>query len=156
METCDDAREVIRLFRLRWRIEELFRALKKDGVALEDIQIQDAERIFRLAALTMGAAVRTPQLVDARDGGSRPMSDALDQNLVDQVAILVRAKEGATAKQKNPHPPGALAWLSWVVARYGGWNCYGKHPGPKTRAAGWLRLSATLPGVIVANAEKLP
>lgn len=156
VETCDDAREVIRLYRLRWRIEEVFRALKKDGLALEDTQIQDAERLFRLAALAIGAAVRTLQLVDARDGGSRPMSDALDQKLVDQVAILVRAKEGATAKQKNPHPPGSLAWLSWVVARYGGWNCYGKPPGPKTMAKGWQRFSATLSGVIIANAEKLP
>jgi len=155
VETKDDARQVIRLYRLRWRIEEVFRALKKDGLALEDTQIQDAERLFRLAALAIGAAVRTLQLVDARDGGSRPMSDVLDQKLVDQVAILVRAREGATAKQKNPHPQGSLAWLSWVVARYGGWNCYGKPPGPKTMAKGWQRFSATLAGVTLAT-EKFP
>jgi len=155
VETKDDAREVIRLYRLRWRIEEVFRALKKDGLALEDTQIQDAERLFRLAALAIGAAVRTLQLVDARDGGSRPMSDVLDQKLVDQVAILVRAREGATAKQKNPHPQGSLAWLSWVVARYGGWNCYGKPPGPKTMAKGWQRFTATLAGVTLAT-EKFP
>jgi hypothetical protein len=156
VDTADDAREVVRLYRLRWRIEEVFRALKKDGLALEETQIQEAERLFRLAALAIGAAVRTLQLVDARDGGSRPMSDVLDQNLVTQVAILVRAREGATAKQKNPHPEGSLAWLSWVVARYGGWNCYGKPPGPKTMAKGWQRFSATLAGVLIARDGKLP
>lgn len=156
VDTAQDALEVVRLYRLRWRIEEVFRALKKDGLALEDTQIQEAERLFRLAALGLGAAVRTIQLVDARDGGSRPMSDVLDQTLVAQVAILVRAREGATAKQKNPHPEGSLAWLSWVVARYGGWNCYGKPPGPKTTAKGWRRFCATLAGVILANAEELP
>jgi hypothetical protein len=156
VETAEDAREVIRLYRLRWRIEEVFRALKKDGLALEDTQIQEAERLFRLAALGLGAAVRTIQLVDARDGSSRPMSDILDQKLVAQVALLVRAREGATAKQKNPHPQASLAWLSWVVARYGGWNCYGKPPGPKTMAKGWQRFSATLAGVVIASAGELP
>ena len=154
--TAEDAQEVVRLYRLRWRIEEVFRALKGDGLALEDTQMQDAERLFRLSALALGAAVRIIQLVDARDGGPRPMSDVLDQNLVEDVAILVKAREGATAKQKNPHPQGSLAWLSWVVARYGGWNCYGKPPGPKTMAKGWQRFSATLAGVLIARHGELP
>lgn len=153
VETADDAREVVRLYRLRWRIEEVFRALKRDGLALEETQVLESVRLFRLAAMGLGAAVRILQLVNARDGSSRPMSDVLDENLVDDVAILVRAREGATAKQKNPHPQGSLAWLSWVVARYGGWNCYGKPPGPKTMADGWIRFSATLCGVILAKAE---
>lgn len=156
VDTPDDAQEVVRLYRLRWRIEEVFRALKKDGLALEDTQIQQAERLFRLAALALGAAVRIIQLVDARDGGSRPMSDVLDPTLMPQVAILVRAREGATPKQQNPHPQGSLAWLSWVVARYGGWNCYGKPPGPKTMAKGWQRFSATLAGASLAYNPTLP
>lgn len=157
VQTADDARDVINCYRLRWRIEEVFRALKRDGLALEETQMQEAERLFRLAAMGLGAAVRIIQLVDARDGAShRPMSDVLDQNLLAEVAIIVRSREGATAKQKNPHPQGSLAWLSWVVARYGGWNCYGKPPGPKTMAKGWQRFSATLAGVILATAEGLP
>jgi len=154
VETAEDATDVVRLYRLRWRIEEVFRALKRDGLALEETQMRDAERLFRLAAMGLGAAVRVIQLVDARAGGSRPMSDVLDQNLAGEVAILVRSREGATAKQKNPHPQGSLAWLSWVVARYGGWNCYGKPPGPKTMAYGWPRFAATLCGVILAKAQE--
>jgi hypothetical protein len=151
---AEDAKEVVRLYRLRWRIEEVFRALKKDGLGLEDTQLQQSERLFRLAAMALGAAVRIIQLVDARDGGLRPMSDVLDQNLVGEVAILVRSREGATAKQQNPHPEGSLAWLSWVVARYGGWNCYGKPPGPKTMAYGWPRFLDTLRGLILAKAQE--
>jgi hypothetical protein len=156
VETADDAKEVVRFYRLRWRIEEVFRALKSDGLALEDTQVQDSVRLFRLAAMGLGAAVRILQLVNARDGSSRPMNDVLDETLVEDVAILVRAREGATDKQKNPHPQGSLAWLSWVVARYGGWNCYGKPPGPKTMANGWIRFSSTLCGVILAKAEADP
>jgi Transposase DDE domain len=156
VNSADDAREVVRLYRLRWRIEEVFRALKRDGLALEETQIQDGKRLFHLAALALGAAVRIIQLVDARDGGTRPMSDVLDPDLQSAVAILVQSREGATAKQKNPHPAGSLAWLSWVVARYGGWNCYYKPPGPKTMAKGWERFAATIAGVIIATDAALP
>ncbi len=147
------AREVVRLYRLRWRIEELFRALKSDGLRLEDTQLRDPVRVFRLAALALGAAARIIQLVDARDGGSRPMSDVLDSGFTKAVAVLSRSREGGTERQRNPHPEGSLAWIAWVVARYGGWNCYGKPPGPKTMAKGWERFAATLAGFVSAKAD---
>lgn len=156
VNSADDAHEVVRLYRLRWRIEEVFRALKRDGLALEETQVQDAAHLFHLSALALGAAVRIIQLVDARDGGSRPMSDVLDRELQSAVAVIVRSREGATARQKNPHPQGSLAWLAWVVARYGGWNCYYKPPGPKTMAKGWERFAATLSGMVLATEAKLP
>jgi len=147
------AQEVVRLYRLRWRIEEVFRALKSDGLRLEETQVRDPVRLFRLAALALGAAARIIQLVDARDGGTRPMDDVLDSRFADAVAVLSRSREGATARQKNPHPPRSLAWLAWVLARYGGWNCYGKPPGPKTMAKGWERFAAALCGFILAKAD---
>jgi len=153
---AEDAKEVVRLYRLRWRIEEVFRALKRDGLALEETQVQDAKRLFHLSALALGAAVRIIQLVDARDGSTRPMSDVLDPDLQSAVALIVQSREGATDKQKNPHPQGSLAWLAWVISRYGGWNCYGKPPGPKTMAKGWERFVATLSGIIIATDNKLP
>jgi hypothetical protein len=147
------AQEVVRLYRLRWRIEEVFRALKSDGLRLEDTQVRDPVRVFRLSALALGAAARIIQLVDARDGGPRPMSDVLDPSFTEAVAALSRSREGGTARQRNPHPEGSLAWIAWVVARYGGWNCYGKPPGPKTMAKGWERFAATLTGFIIAKAD---
>lgn len=147
------AAEVVRLYRLRWRIEEVFRALKSDGLRLEETQVRDPLRVFRLAALALGAAARIVQLVDARDGGGRPMSDVLDPAFTEAVAALNRSREGATQRQKNPHPQGSLSWLSWVIARYGGWNCYGKPPGPKTMAKGWERFCATLAGFSIATSD---
>lgn len=147
------AEEVVRLYRLRWRIEEVFRALKSDGLRLEETQVRDPVRVFRLAAMALGAAARIIQLVDARDGGQRPMDDVLDRRFSTAVAALSRSREGATPRQQNPHPDGSLAWVAWVIARYGGWNCYGKPPGPKTMAKGWQRFSATLAGFLIATAE---
>jgi hypothetical protein len=81
------------------------------------------------------------------------MSDVLDPSFTQAVATLSRSREGGTERQRNPHLEGSLAWIAWVVARYGGWNCYGKPPGPKTMAKGWERFAATLTGFVIAKAD---
>ncbi len=134
--TRADAEEVVRLYRLRWRIEQVFRASKSDGLALEETQIEDASRIFKLAALGLAAAARILQLVEARDGSRRPASDVIDPELIEPAAAIGRTLEGRTDRQKNPHHKGTLGWLAWITARLGGWNCYYKPPGPKTMAIG--------------------
>jgi hypothetical protein len=143
--------EVVRLYRLRWRIEQTFRALKTDGLGLPDVQLRDAERLFKLAAIGLAAAVRTIQLVDARAGGPRPASDVADGDLIEAAAAIGPTLEGKTAKQTNPHPPGSLAWLSWIVARLGGWTGYYRPPGPKVMRRGWDRLAAMAEGFLLAK-----
>ena len=69
------AAEIVRLYRLRWRIEQSFRMLKTHGLQIEDAQTAEPHRLFNLAALATGAAVRIIQLVDARDGSERPATD---------------------------------------------------------------------------------
>jgi hypothetical protein len=147
------AKDIVRLYRLRWRIEQTFRAMKSDGLQLEDTQVEDASRLFKLAAIALAAAARTIQLVDARDGSPRPASDVADQDLITAAVAIGPTLEGKTARQKNPHPPRSLAWLSWIVARLGGWNCYYKPPGPKTMRTGWNKLSAMGVGYAIARAE---
>jgi hypothetical protein len=98
--------------------------------------------------------VRTIQLVDARDGSARPATDVADEAQIAAAEVIGPTLEGKTARQKNPHPPGSLAWLSWIVARLGGWNCYYKPPGPKTMRNGWNRLAAMADGFALANAQK--
>jgi len=147
------AQEIVRLYRLRWRIEQVFRAMKSDGLRLEETQVTQAARLFNLAAIALVAAARTIQLVDARDGSSRPASDVADQGLIAAAKAIGPTLEGKTARQKNPHEPGSLAWLSWIIARLGGWNCYYKPPGPKTMRAGWNELAAMAVGYAVAMAQ---
>ena len=148
-----DAEEVVRMYRLRWRIEQVFRAAKTDGLRLEDTQVQKAQCLFKLAAIAILAATRILQLVDARDGSTRPATDVLDAALLDTAAAIGRSKQGATPRQQNPHTHGSLAWLAWIIARLGGWNCYYKPPGPKTMRIGWDQFAAMAAGFAVA---KLP
>jgi Transposase DDE domain len=148
------AREIVRLYRLRWRIEQVFRAMKSDGLRLEQTQVQDAHSLFNLAAIALTATARTIQLVDARDGSSRPATDVADEELIAAAEVIGPTLEGGTARQKNPHKPRSLAWLSWIAARLGGWNCYYKPPGPKTMRAGWNRLAAMAAGYALAMAHQ--
>jgi hypothetical protein len=148
-----EAEDIVQLYRLRWRIEQVFRALKSDGLALDDSQVADAERMLNLAAVGLAGAIRTIQLVDARDGSPRPATDVIDAGFTAALERLSTKLEGKTARQKNPHAPGSLAFVSWIAARLGGWNCYYKPPGPKTMRAGWTRLTAILEGYALATQQ---
>jgi len=85
----------------------------------------------RHAVVGLAAACRTIQRVDARDGRPRPATDAIGATL-----------DGKTQRRKNRHPLHSLAWLAWIVARLGGWNCYYKPPGPKAMRAGRVQFKA--------------
>ena len=155
VETDEDARDVIRLYRLRWRIEEVFRVLKRDGLALEETQVESARRLFNLAAIAVVAAARILQLTDARETSARPATDVIDEGAIDAAAAIGATLERRTLRQKNPHPRGSLSWLAWITARLGGWNGYYKPPRPKTMADGWRRLAAMLDGYAIAQDESL-
>jgi hypothetical protein len=144
--------EIVRLYRLRWRIEEIFRALKSDGMRLEETQVHEAGRLFKLAVVGLAAACRTIQLVDARDGSPRPASDVIDPVLLPVAEAIGATLEGKTERQQNRHPIHSLAWLAWIVARLGGWNCYYRPPGPKTMRAGWAQFATMTVGFTIATA----
>jgi len=152
--TLAEAQDVVRLYRLRWRIEEVFRVLKSDGLDIEESQLETAGRLLNLAALGLVAAARIVQLVDARDGSSRPATDVIEPEDIEAAAAISATLEGGTDRQKNPHPPGSLAWLAWIAARLGGWNCYYKPPGPKTMSRGLDRLIARIEGFRARNKRR--
>ena len=124
--------------------------VKADGLKLEDSQMQDAGKLFKLAALAIAAAVRIIQLRDARDGSTRPATDVIEEGEIAAVAMIGKTLEGGTKRQQNHYEAGSLAWLAWIVARLGGWNCYYKPPGPKTMAAGWQKLATMLAAIKIA------
>jgi Transposase DDE domain len=77
----------------------------------------------------------------------RPLTDSFDEADQPLLEAFSTQLEGATTKQKNPHPKGSLAFASWVCARLGGWNCYYGKPGPITILNGWHEFQAAKRGV---------
>lgn len=133
------------LYRKRWAIEQLFRTLKTQGYDIEGLRIAEPAPRDRLVMAALVAAVAVQQLVHARDGGPAPLRpctdvfDAEDQPLLEAYCAKL---EGNTAKQKNPHPKGSLAYAAWVCARLGGWTGYYGKPGPVVMLHGWLEIQA--------------
>src|SRR5205823_4684282 len=119
---------------MRWIIEQFFRTLKRQGLQLEDSQLESAERLIKLTAIAARAAALVMQLVQARDGSSQSAEIAFTPAEIETLAALIPQLEGKTALQKNPHPPGSLAWAAWAIAKLGGWDGYPKSrpPGPIT------------------------
>lgn len=140
---------IVAWYRMRWGIEQFFRTLKQQGLQLEDSQLETAERLIKLTAIAARAACMIMQMVHARDGRSgQDASIAFTASQIRAVSALVPTLEGATALQKNPHPPGSLAWATWVVAKLGGWDGYprSKPPGPITLRHGLQRFLAIAQG----------
>ena len=149
VEKAEDAWRIVGWYRERWHIEQIFRTLKRQGLNIESSQVTSAEALMKLAAMALVAAVRIMQLVLARDGGGgRPASDVLDPELLPFARALLHELEGKTAKQKNPHLDGTLAWLAWIIARLGGWNGYPSErpPGPITMHNGWQQFKSMQQG----------
>ena len=151
VQSLAEAWQIVDWYKLRWTIEQLFRTLKKQGLRLEDSQVQTAERLLKLTAIATHAAALIMQLVQARDGQrAQPASVAFSDDEIDALQAIEASKYAPrTEKQRNPHPTGSLAWAAWIVARLGGWDGYSssKPPGPitfkhgldyfKGIAAGW-------------------
>jgi hypothetical protein len=148
VDTLAQACALLELYRQRWHIEQLFRTLKRQGFDIEASQIDSAAPLCNLVALATVAAVKVMQLVNARGGTSRPASDVLEPHLLPLVRRIQAKLEGRTAAQQNHHPEASLAWLSWTVARLGGWSGYASErpPGPITMRNGWIRLRSILDG----------
>jgi len=127
----DEARHIIDLYRLRWTIEVYFLTLKTAGFNIENADIGEPRAMINLVAAAAVAAVTVMQLVRARDGTTgEKLTDAFDPADRALFEALSAKLEGATEKQKNPHPKGSLAFAAWVIGRLGGWTGYYGKPGP--------------------------
>ena len=152
IDTPADAWRIVGWYKARWTIEQLFRVMKTQGLRLEDSQVATAERLVKLAAIAAKAACVDMQLTQARDGAdAQPASNVFTAEEIATLTVLTPTLEGNTQKQKNPHPPGSLAWAGWTVARLGGWNCYYGKPGPITMRRGREQFQAIHKGFLLGS-----
>lgn len=125
---------IVDWYRSRWIIEQLFRTMKKQGLEVEDSQVETADRLLKLVAIATRAAVIVMQLTQARDGASSlSAQDVFSPAEVETMEALERSY-GSTPKRRNPHPRHSLPWATWIIARLGGCSGYksDKPPGPVT------------------------
>jgi Transposase DDE domain len=142
--------QIVDWYRMRWIIEQFFRILKKQGLQIEESQLETAERLLKLVAIATRAAVIILQLTQARDGTSAlPAAAVFSAAEIATLEAVNASYSGPTARRPNPHLRHSLGWASWIIARLGGWNGRptARPPGPitfkhgldtlQTMAKGW-------------------
>ena len=154
--TLEQARQIVIWYRMRWIIEQVFRSMKSDCLRIEDSQLETAACFTKLAMIGLIAAIRSMQLVMARDGSTgQPVTDAADPSDMPALRAINVKLEGRTEKLRNPHDETTLAWFAWIVARLGGWSGRTssgyRPPGPKTMHHGLLRIDPMMEGWRLAN-----
>jgi hypothetical protein len=145
-------------YKTRWLIEELFRLLKQQGIDIESSQLETGKGLKKLAVMAMQAALKILQLRQDRDGlCSISGSVVFSEEEIKFAETVSQSKyEGKTILQKNPHPQGTLARMSWIIARMGGWKGYqsmGK-PGPITMKRGLDKFNTMYQGLVLSNFYK--
>jgi hypothetical protein len=133
----EQARRIVDLYRMRWTIEQFFRTLKTAGFDIEETDISEPRAMINFVAAATTATVTVMQLVQARDGTTeQTLAQAFEPSDQPLLEALSAKLEGKTARQKNPHPKGSLAFAAWVIARLGGWTGYYGKPGPRVMREG--------------------
>src|SRR5664279_1373331 len=161
VRTAAEAMQIVKWYRLRWIIEQVFRTMKTDGVDVETSQISTPGSLLKLVTVALIAAIRVMQLVMGRDGSTgQPLTDVIaDSSEVPALKAINASLEGRTEKQKNPFNPASLAWYAWIAARLGGWSGYTSKgvspPGPKIMARGIRKLDGMVKGFLLAKRSEL-
>ena len=145
--TLTEAKRITHFYRQRWTIEQLFRVMKTKGFNIEAVRVAAEKPFENLTIATLIAAIKVLQMVRERDGvAKRPMEDVMETGDKDALEAINATLEGKTDRQKNPHPKGTLAYVTWVCARLGGWTGYYGKPGPVVIHDGFQRLNTMLDG----------
>jgi len=137
--TLAEALLVVGYYKARWQIEQLFRLLKKESLALEAAQLERGSALKKLCIMSLHVALVQLQLVTAREGNA-PVKASLvwTPAAIAFLRVLQPELEGNTKKQQCSHQAGTLAWTSWIIGRLGGWKGYASQspPGPITMRRG--------------------
>lgn len=134
-----EAMKIIRWYEMRWMVEELFRLLKTQGFNIEGARLEYFSSILKLTAMAFSTALKTLQLVLARDNPqAQPLEEVFSESHQSCLAALNEKYQGETEKQRNPYPPDSLSWASWIIGRIGGWKGLKSQgwPGPITMKRG--------------------
>ena len=155
IESVAQAKEVVNIYKLRWRVEEYFKLLKSDCYDIENTELTKGKSIRKLILYVMKASIKIQQLKAARDGtNGAKLGTVFSEEEMKYLHLINPELEGNTDKQQNPHSKDNLAYGSWIIARLGGWKEFydsKRPPGTKTFAAGIERFENIVVGIKIGK-----
>jgi len=128
----DNMWEAVDAYRCRWHIEQVFRVLKKQGLEVDQSQVDTPEAFKKLLIMALKVAADAIRLTNARSG--EHFVDINEMFTAEQSKVLSALNKRYSGRTKiltNPHASNSLAYAAWVIARMGGWDGYAHRlPGP--------------------------
>lgn len=145
-EGVESARQVLRYYALRWRIEDFHKAWKS-GCGVEERRMQSAENLERVAIVLAFVAVRILQLTE--EVSAEPTRGCADILTADEWQCLWLTVEKSTPPKKPP----TRKWARDAIARLGGWLDTKRtgRVGWSTMMKGWSRLQDKIDGFRAAK-----
>lgn len=125
------AGQVLRNYSLRWRIEDFHKAWKS-GAKVEQLRLQEAAHLERMAAILAFVAVRLLQLREVLDDPTRatqPCTRLLSQTQWQLLWV------STSPERRPPKQPPTLRWAYQALAKLGGFL-----DTKRTGRAGWDTL----------------
>lgn len=147
---AEEARQVVRYYELRWRIEEYHKAWKS-GVGVERQRFQSAPNLERMMVITAFLAVRLLQLREHLDAASAQDREGPCDSVLthEEWRVLWLIKE----RRALPAAPPTVRWACLAVAKLGGFTDTKRtgRPGWDTLWRGWERLQQQIQGYRLAQ-----
>jgi hypothetical protein len=143
VNTAAEALEIIRIYKLRWRIEEVHLAVKS-GCVVEELQLGTRERLYKALTLYMGVAVRIVALKDlARQTPDAPCTVAFN-TLEWQALWSHKYQQRCPANTTVPTLGETVAWLAQLGGHLG--RKSDGPPGIRALWRGWRDLQLLVEG----------
>jgi hypothetical protein len=156
VDTIEAVDQVIRSYRLRWRIEEFHRAWKTGTCDVEAIQLRSLQGVRKLATLLGAVAARAERLKHlSRTEPDTPATVELSE--VELRALLVAKREIKTSVEIVPDGIPTIAQATQWIADLGGYAGHykkGRRPGTITIARGLQTLAIWTHARIAFEAEQ--
>lgn len=148
--TFAEAVEVLRLYQLRWRIED-FHLTLKSGCRIEELELETADRITKAVTIYSAVAVHLLTLRDlARVESNAPCTNILSEDAWKTLWMHIQQKK-LTAKVVVPTIRQAVLW----IGRLGGHQNRKRDgmPGVRTLWRGYRDLSLLVLGYRIARID---
>jgi len=136
IQTLSQAKEIIRIYTLRWRIEE-FHLTLKSGMGVEDQRFESVEAILRWIYLSAPMAVKLLEIMlGSRESPKCTVSGILSESEIEATRLIIKRQTGrlprkVTAEMVVKH----IAFLGgWMGRRNDG------PPGIRTFWKGWRQM----------------
>ena len=150
IENIEIAKLCIEWYSWRWKIEEVFKILKKEGYNIEASELEYAGSVRKMCLLIMEVIIKLflMRLAYAEPEIELEAHSCFTDEEQEFLEHKIEKLEGKTEKQKNPFKTKDLKRYVWAIARMGGWKGYEskRHPGITTLWVGVKFFKAEMKG----------